>query len=486
MAAARRALPWRSRRSPRPLRGTEGTLQPRSERGRRRCAARPLRAVLPRERPRTWRRGTGPEFAGGTGPALPLATVPERPSRGTLPAAGAAPTCRGSSPPGASKSSLAGDAARSRGGVGGCRCPSRSPPRRGQHPPSEAGADGRRLSRRRPRKHPPGEGSPRRAGLHGEGAAGGGQGQREAAPGPFSPPGAPAETGAGARRGGEEGRRGKGRRKGRRRAGKGRAAAPRPRRRYPPAPRLPPRWGIARPRRAALRAGPAPAPSAAPPLTHGRRPPRHWACAGRRREARGREWGARSPAWARHLSAEPCRQRPPARRVGPKWLRSCHWGENRVWEPGASRLLSSPRSATGCALAETAPEFGAAPGVPRKGKERRTSVRPRPENQEASIGCLAGTRSGTSSFALLSFWKVILSESQRQELNFSQRSKWDLPLRKNSRIDVDKMIHYFLTRAEHRHWQISAPIGYSLLMENNSLQCYQPKCPSLSATLCAF
>lgn len=39
----------------------------------------------------------------------------------------------------------------------------------------------------------------------------------------------------------EEGRRGKGRRKGRRRAGKGRAAAPRPRRRYPPAPRLPPR-----------------------------------------------------------------------------------------------------------------------------------------------------------------------------------------------------------------------------------------------------
>lgn len=128
---------------------------------------------LPRERPRTWRRGTGPEFGGGTGPALPRAAAPKRLPRGTLPAAGAAPTCRGSSPPGALKSSLAGDAARSRGGVGGRRCPSRSPPRRGQHPPSEAGADGRRLSRRRPRKHPPGEGSPRRAGLHGEGAAGG-------------------------------------------------------------------------------------------------------------------------------------------------------------------------------------------------------------------------------------------------------------------------------------------------------------------------
>lgn len=215
---------------------------------------------LPRERPRTWRRGTGPEFGGGTGPALPLAAVPERPSRGTLPAAGAAPTCRGSSPPGALKSSLAGDAARSRGGIGGRRCPSRSKPRRGQHPPSETGADGRRLSRRRPRKHPPGEGSPRRAGLHGEGAAGG-SGRRL--------PALPPRPERRLRRAPERGGREEGEGRGGGRAGGGQGKAGRPRRVPAAAIRPPPRC-----RRAEAspgRGGPPSAPG--PPLP--RQPRRH-------------------------------------------------------------------------------------------------------------------------------------------------------------------------------------------------------------------
>lgn len=221
---------------------------------------------LPRERPRTWRRGTGPEFGGGTGPALPRAAAPKRLPRGTLPAAGAAPTCRGSSPPGALKSSLAGDAARSRGGVGGRRCPSRSPPRRGQHPPSEAGADGRRLSRRRPRKHPPGEGSPRRAGLHGEGAAGG-SGRRL----PALPPRPERRLRRAPEQGGEGG---EGRGGGRAGGGQGKAEAGRPRRVPTAAIRPPPRC-----RRAEASPGRGGPPGAGPPSASGpplpRQPRRH-------------------------------------------------------------------------------------------------------------------------------------------------------------------------------------------------------------------
>lgn len=107
----------------------------------------PLRAPGRVQPPRLRRRGTGsggdpPPRGSGSSPET--APVPPAASRTAcpLPPAGFPSTCRGSSPPGALKSSLPGDAARSRGGERGRCCRSRNPPRRGQHPPSGAGADG--------------------------------------------------------------------------------------------------------------------------------------------------------------------------------------------------------------------------------------------------------------------------------------------------------------------------------------------------------
>lgn len=196
------------------------------------------------------------------------------------------PTCKGSSPPGALKSSLPGDAARSRGGGRGRCCPSRNPPRRGQHPPSGAGADGAPVIPAAAAETSP------RGGLPAAGRAAWGGG-RPGAAGGGSQPFLPARSGrlsrapergrgGGAREGAEEGPAA-----GRERQGSS-AASPLPLPARPPAAAAaaaaalrhrPGEVGRAGPSRAALRAGPAPAPSAAPPLTHGRRPPCHWACA---------------------------------------------------------------------------------------------------------------------------------------------------------------------------------------------------------------
>lgn len=94
------------------------------------------------------------------------------------------------------------------------------------------GRAARRLSRQRPQKHPPGEGSQRRAGLHGEGAAGG-SGRRL----PALPPCPERRLSRAPERGGA----GEGPAAGRERQGSSAAS--------PPAPPLPPRSGIARARR---------------------------------------------------------------------------------------------------------------------------------------------------------------------------------------------------------------------------------------------
>lgn len=268
------AQPCRSALSAAP--GAAGALRGRGCGGSRpRCRRRgsPCPRLPPGSSPSTWRSGTGPSREAGAGPPSRSGRSPVRDPVRLVPrshlSTAAVPGAEGGDAAAAARVG-----SRRGTGAGSILRPGR-------------GRTGRRLSRQRPRIHPPGEGCRQRAGLHGEGWGGGGRGQREAAPGPSSLPGAAAaEAGTGA--GGEGG----GRRAGRRRAGRGSAAAPLPAR-PPAAAALRHRPGRAG--RAALRAGPAPAPSAAPPLTHGRRPPGHWACAGRERERGASAEGLATP-----------------------------------------------------------------------------------------------------------------------------------------------------------------------------------------------
>lgn len=193
---AQRHRPEVGRRDRVPLRGAPARAGPRSapHGGTHRRPAAPREGpAAPAPRPSRGLRRGSPERQRLLPRSSPSASAPPAASRGV------SPTCKGSSPPGAANSSLPGDGARSRGGGRGRCCPSRNPPRRGQHPPSGAGAGGAPVIPAAAAETSP------RGGLPAAGRAawgGGGRGQREAAPSPSSLPGAAAESRTGAGRGG--------------------------------------------------------------------------------------------------------------------------------------------------------------------------------------------------------------------------------------------------------------------------------------------
>lgn len=424
MAAARRALPWRSRRSPQPLRGTGGRAVPgpagcsapgggggltASERARlrrRRGAARPRRAALSP--------GSGPEL-GGAGPAPSSEAGPGPPSlarrhRSGCPAGPSRP--RGlplpvgdpvrlvpwshlspATLPGAEEG-LAAAAARvgARRGAGSILRPRRG--RTGAAYPG--GGRGNIPPGRAPR------GGPGCMGRGRPGAAGGGSR-------PFLPArsagwdGRRSRGGRGAREGAEEGPAA-GRE--RQRQG-GRAASPLPLSARPPAaaalrhrpgeagrrePGRPPRRARPCPvSRAATDSRPAPAPTlgmygaaawGTRPLMGRAEPGLGFAPLGRAVPA-----APASPAPRPKMAEEPRSERPSAAaEAGTR----CTGRAPRSCSPPLGLLLAVP-------LRKQRPRL-----VPRKGKERRTSVRPRPENQEAAEHnrMLSRHRSGTSSFAV--------------------------------------------------------------------------------------
>lgn len=282
------------------------------------------------------------------------------------------PTCKGSSPPGALKSSLPGDAARSRGGGRGRCCPSRNPPRRGQHPPSGAGADGAPVIPAAAAETSP------RGGLPAAGRAAWGGG-RPGAAGGGSQPFLPARSGR-LSRAPERGRGGGGAGGGGGRAGGGQGKAGQQRRVPTAATRPPPCCRCRRRRRAEAspgRGGPRRAEPSRPPRRArpcpvsraatdsrpapalplgmcGRRgraglgPARFGSVRRARATATARPWGGQRPRPERGSTAGPWGGQQPWREAGNgRAALAADWGGGEVRGEVSLRLGSSQSSPTG-------------------------------------------------------------------------------------------------------------------------------------------